>query len=210
MSIMAIVNQHIHQALMEYSSDGKYLELLKAKTEYFQLTGNVNEDDEEYESRMSCFNEWFLFQYAPDHGGPSIMGLYLQNNQVEPQLALALLNINYSLFEFVKVNYKNRIILEDILHGNDITLAHNHEDIAFVPKDFFVGRVFTFQNQSYLLQGKCLFPMEVKSICKKQAKKIRKLKDIQSEVAFLMSLESLKTKWTRYGHINVTKIFTFA
>lgn len=205
----SILRNHIDAALTEYSQGDHFLELLHAKTEYFHLTGTVNEEDEEYESRMNCFNDWYIFQYYLKNKNSIVIKDYLRNKQLDPEITNALNSVNYSLFEYSKRNFKNQIILEDVLHDQKIMLPVNHEIVALVPKDFFIGRVLTYNDESYLLKGTCIFPMDVKSICRKQSKKIRKLKNPEAEVAFLLTLESLKTKWSRYGHIAVNKIFTF-
>ena len=47
--MMTAIFDHLEKALMEYSQGEHFLGLLKAKSEYFQLTGTVNEDDDDFE-----------------------------------------------------------------------------------------------------------------------------------------------------------------
>ena len=71
------------------------------------------------------------------------------------------------------------------------------------------GRTLSLDDQSYLLSGICILPREVRSLLTKQCKKVRKQKDPNKEVEFLLRVEFLKTKWRRYGHIEASKIFVF-
>jgi hypothetical protein len=76
--------------------------------------------------------------------------------------------------------------------------------------DVFTGRVIKYRGESYLLKGVCILPQGVKSILKKQSKRVRKLNSFEEELRFLLQLESLKTKAMHYSHIDPAKIFIFS
>lgn len=199
----------LEEALLECSKGDYFLELLNAKKEYFHLTGLIDEEDQEYESRMNCFNDWYLFQYRPKGGPLTVIQHYANQKKLDEELVAAFNSCSYSLYEYVKVNMKNQMVLMDVLHQKKIILSTNHQEVALVPKDLFIGRVITYQNNDYLLRGTCVLPQDAKSICRKQTKKVKKLDDKEAETTFLITLESLKTRWIRYGHVSVSKIFTF-
>ena len=59
-----VIKGHMEKALIEFSKDDHLETLLEAKREYFSLTGQANEDDEDFESRMNSFNDWYILQFV--------------------------------------------------------------------------------------------------------------------------------------------------
>jgi len=205
-----IIEEHLEKAREKYTSGVHYETLIEARKEYFEITGQVNEEDDDYESRMNAFNDWYLLQFVSRRGTRTVIKEYLTQNTIEDNVSKSLLTLNHSIFEFGDMNFSKKLILKDILHDNKIKLPITHPQLGLIKSDLFIGRVITYNEENYLLSGLCTLPKQVKSIIAKECKKIRKLKDPMREVEFLLKLESLKTKWRRYGHIDVTKIFIFA
>lgn len=197
------------KALSFYTSEDHYDYLLKAKDEYFSLTGSLNEDDDEYETKMNCFNDWYLSLFKPRGKELTLWQEYAKEKELSDNLFETFSRPNYSLFEFLKFNFKKQVVIKDILHGKKLTLPKDHRPVGLIPGDLFVGRTLEFNGEPYLMHGLCLFPSDVKSVLTKEAKKIRKLSDLKEEEGFLLSLEKLKTKWKSYGHIDINKIFVF-
>ena len=102
---MNIVQDEFDKILSVYTSDQYYDELKAAKDSFITRTGKIDEESEEYESRMNSFNHWYIFDYEREDGSHFI-DKYLENNSND--LALSLKNINYSLFLFKKINYLNK------------------------------------------------------------------------------------------------------
>jgi len=205
---MNIISTHIEKIIETYTQDTYYEDMKKAIDFYVEKTGKMNEESEEYESRMNSFNDWFIFNYRLGDGS-RIIDQYMLDQTLEDEISKSLHNVNYSLFLFQKINYRKQIVINDILHGKKFSLAKDNETIALVEDDLFIGRVVELNGQSYLLSGICLLPRNVFSILKKQSKKIRKLNNQQEEENFLLQLEHLKTKSLQYGHVEADKIFTF-
>ena len=206
--MLEIVNEHLDKVLSLYTQGSHFDELKSAKEKYFSLTGKLDEDKEEFESRMNCFNDWYVFQYRHNDGSKVIED-YIRTNHLDVELSQALLNVNHSLFEFSKVNFRKQIVLHDILHDEKIVLVKNHPTISLMEGDVFTGRVIKYKGDYFLLRGVCILPQGVKSILKKQSKKVRKLNSFEEELNFLLQLENLKTKATHYSHIDPAKIFIF-
>lgn len=205
---MNFIDEHIDKILKLYT-EGDYYELLKkAKTKYIELTGKMDEDASEYEARMNSFNDWFIFNYRRDDTR-RVIDDYIQDHQVDNDLAKSFHNTNYSLFHFVKINFRKQIILKDVLHNEKIVLRKEDCQLALLEDDIFVGRLVAYKNKNYLLRGVCTLPRETLGHLKKQARKIRKLNSTEEEEKFLLTLEKLKIKSLNYGHINSEKIFVF-
>jgi len=205
---MNIIQKIVDDILATYSSGSNY-EIMKASMDHFiSKTGKIDEEADEYESRMNSFNDWFVFNHRLDNG-QRIIENYLEKNKLDDDLKSSLLNTNYSLFLFSKINFRKQVIIEDVLHSNKFSLAKDNGILALVESDIFVGRVVSYKEENYLLNGLCTIPREVYSVLKKESKKIRKLNDSNEEEAFLLNLERLKSRSIQYGHIESNKIFSF-
>lgn len=207
--MLDIVHNHLDKVLELYTQGQFFSELKEAKENYFALTGKLDEDKDEFESRMNSFNDWYIFQYRQKDGS-KVIEEYIRNNELEEELSQALLNVNHSLFEFSKINFRKQVVLKDILHDEKIILNKDHPSISLMEGDVFTGRIIKYKGDIHLLRGICILPQGVKSILKKQSRKIRKLNSFDEELQYLLQLESLKTKAMHYSHIDPSKIFIFA
>lgn len=199
----------LEKVLTHYSSGNFYDNLLQAKEDYFIKTGKAFEEDEDYESRMASFNDWYVLQYKPDESGKTYFEQYLDSHEVLPELVEAIRQTNHSLFEYQGTSFRGQHVLKDILHDTKVTLAKTHSTPSMVKGDVFIGRTTFYRDENYLYNGLRIMPKEAKSSMKKECKKVRKLDNKELELELLFFIESLKTKWQRYGHVDVAKIFVF-
>jgi hypothetical protein len=204
-----LLKEHFLKALDIYTQGVHYDTLLEAKKEYFTITGQANDDDDDFEARMNSFNEWYVLQFISMRGTRTVISDYLINYSIDDVLAKSLSSVNYSLFEYVGKNLRGFDTLYDMLHDKKITLPKGESLPSIIKDDLFVGRVLNYETQNFLLQGLSVIPKDVRAILKKECKKVRKLKNPSEELKFLLKIESFKTKWIRYGHVDATKIFKF-
>lgn len=205
---MNVIEEHIEKVLEVYTRDDYYKSLLDAKEEYFQLTGKLNEDAPDFESRMSSFNDWYVFNYHREDDR-RIIDDYVQDNSLSEDLAQSFYNVNYSLFHFVKYDWKKRAVIKDILHSKKLVVERTGMTSALVPDDLFISRSIEYQGKVFFMRGICILPRDVLGILKKESKKIRKLNNNVEELKFLLQCEKLKTKSMNYSHIAAEKIFSF-
>jgi hypothetical protein len=206
--MLDIIHGHLDKVLSLYTEGQFLLEIKEAKEKYFSITGKLDEDKDEFEAWMNSFNDWYIFHYCQKDGS-KVIEEYIRNNKIDEELSQSFLNVNHSLFEFNKSSFRKQLILKDILHDEKIILKKDHPTISLVEGDVFTGRVIKYRGESYLLRGVCILPQGVKSILKKQSKRVRKINSFEEELRFLLELESLKTKAMHYSHIDPTKIFIF-
>lgn len=206
---MNIIEKHIEKIMDHYTSGDKYELLKSAKEYYITNTGKIDDETDEYESRMSSFNDWFIFNYRRDDGR-RIIDDYINDFNIDDDLAKSFHNTNYSLFSFAKYNFKKQMVLKDILHNDKYVVHKDQKNIGLVPEDLFVGRVISYNKDNYVLRGMCTLPGNVISKLKKESKKIRKLNSQIEEEKFLLKLEQLKTKSLQYSHLDVNQIFVFS
>ena len=141
--------------------------------------------------------------------GQSFFEQYVSGHEVLDELVEAINLTNHSLFEYTGTSFRGQHVLKDFLHDSKVTLAKNHSAPSMVKGDVFIGRTTFFKEEHYLFNGLRMMPKEARSAMKKEARKVRKLNDKGQELDYLFFTESLKTKWQRYGHVDVNKIFVF-
>ena len=203
------LNRYLEQALLEYSTGDHLDTLLEAKKEYFSITGQANEDDEDYESRMTSFNDWYLLQFVSKSGTRTIMKDFIKKYDIPEKFRESLLNVHYSLYEYGGTNFKGRDVLKDIHYNRKFVLPKSNHKLPLIKSDIFLGRILSVEETHYLLDGICVLPKDVKSILKKESKKVRKMDDNFEDNKFLLNVEACKNKWLRYSHIDISNIFQF-
>ncbi|MBL6988383.1 MAG: hypothetical protein ISR65_01320 [Bacteriovoracaceae bacterium] len=203
------LREHLEKALKEFSTGAYYQVLIEAKQEYTKLTGQINDDDDNYGLRISTFSDWYLLQYRPQNSSSLIISDYLLRNKVAPDLYETFLNVNYSLFSYTGTNYKKQVTLKDILHNKKIILPKDHPQVTLIKGDLFTGRLLEYNDKFHLLNGIYILPQETKGILEKQCRKIRKLKDRSAESVFLYKTEYFATKNKHYGHLQIPQIFIY-
>lgn len=195
-------------AMDKYSSQDHLENILAAKEEYFELTGNLSDVDEDYESRMNGFNYWYLTQRGCEQGETLIQS-FLGQEDLSDDLKEAILNINHSLFEYKGLSFTKKHTFKDILHDKKFHIPRDKFHLQLIKDDIFIARTIEVENEVFLLNDISVLPQDIRSILVKESKKVRKLQDKNRDLQFLMAVEKLKTKWRRYGHIDPKKIFKF-
>lgn len=203
---MNIIQDEFDKVLSLYTTDEYYEELKSAKEAFINKTGKIDEESDEYESRMNSFNHWYIFDYERADG-TQFIDKYLSSHQGD--IAGSLSEVNYSLFHFKKINFRKQIIISDVLHSQKFILAKENGQLPLVEDDLFLGRAAKYGDEWYLLNGIVTLPREVYSVLKKESKKVRKLNNTSEELGFLLNLERLKNRSLQYGHVDSSKIFNF-
>lgn len=202
------LSYYIENALAFYTQD-EYIEVsIKARKFFFELTGRIAEAEENFETKMDLFNDWYLFHFIPSRSNQTLIKSYLEKTQLEDEKALSLININYSLFEFIKIK-KNFGILKDLLHSKKIYLRTQAKDFSFMEGEVLVGRSYSYEKEDFFLKGLWVVPAESKKLIKKEAKKIKKLKNQEEEKKFLLKIEKCLTTQLHFKHVPLTQIFQF-
>lgn len=202
------VQNEFDHILQSFTQEKFYEELKLAKEQFISKTGRIDEESEEYESRMNSFNHWYVFDYVREGGG-TFIEKYLKENKEESEIKNSIANVKYSLYLFSKINFRKQIIIKDVLHSEKHILAKEHGPLPLVEDDLFLARSAEYQGEFYLLNGVVLLPREVYSVLKKESRKVRKLNNSTEELGFLLNLERLKNRSIQYGHIDSSKIFSF-
>ena len=159
--------------LLEYSCQAEFSEQMQVARDLHSLaTGKVNDDDPFYESRMSCFQEFFLFDYrlADVFSGATVFELFLLNAQTSlpmPQLCQfeQLRSFHHSLFRVEKIK-DNCLFVLDLLVGERIQVWQlpHFSFYVFDAGNLIQGRTVHFGGRTYFTGAFIFHPKEVNDL----------------------------------------------
>ena len=93
-----VIKEHLNNALDTFSQ-GKYLDdMLEAKKVYFEVTGIANEEDDDYESRMNSFNDWYVLQFQSSRSARTVIKEYIVQNEVDDTIKKFFVELQFFLF----------------------------------------------------------------------------------------------------------------
>ncbi len=206
--------KHIDAALNEFSGKEFFDDLVRAKHEFARLTGVIDEEDEEYESRMDTFNIWYLFDYS-HNGQLPVMERYIALHGLAEDISNVLRSVHSSLFEYCGENLRRRLSLKDLVGKRKLLLEKGHEKPGLLKGDIFVGKIFTSGEDHFLLPVYCLMPENSFAAINKQIKQMKKsagekaVLPKEQIVSFLMKTVHLRNRYRRFTHVDPKKFFIY-
>lgn len=184
-------------------------DILKAKEEFWKLTGKVHADESYFEMRMSAFFDWYIFDR--NLGWQTHLENLLAHGSAlsddEKSTYKGFLNNIHSIFtvkEITPGGMKIRDLFTKIyyyLNGNDASLG-------FYKDAVFEGRIFPYKGGFYLSPSLCFHPKDSKEIIKHVLKMARKAGDANI-LPLIHRLAHMNLKWETYRNIKVKDIYKF-
>ena len=200
---------HLDRALNSYTNEEYRDTLIEAKNDFFKITGNINEDDDDYDLRMHSFNDWYLTQFCLPREKRTPIADYILKEDVEEDVANVLLNVKQSIFQFTGEKRNGAAIFKNLKEGRKLVVKDKTIAPMFLKGDIFLARYYEFPKEVVFLPGVCVLPIEVKKVICSALKKVGFTKSKRDEQNLLLKMEYLKTKSKRYSHLAIDKIFTF-
>ncbi|TDJ03668.1 MAG: hypothetical protein E2O68_09605 [Deltaproteobacteria bacterium] len=192
------IRENFDKAILNYSKDKFKGVYLKAKDEFFDLTGSIHADHENFEQRMNSFYEWYFFNYSES----KILKDYTAKDSFFK-------DFKYSIFEFSGKNLRGRCVFKDFIGKDKVLLPKGVMPPGLTKDDIIVGRFIALEEGHYLLPGFFILPGKVKSILKREARRIAKINDVDKKEEFLLKIETLYNRWRSYNHLDPAKIFVY-
>ena len=199
---------YVKRAIKALSSNEKILKrLMYSRKIYEDLTGKLDEDDPEYESRMLNFNEWFLFDFLTDEQQYPFMIEFL-NCLDEPvdDIKELVSGVRYSFFECRKSTIGLGGILEDFLKGKKYRVPLNCLPFNLLSRELFTGRIIGINGEVFLFEGIRWLPKEIKALARAKAKRIRNQGVPSVERSFVFSLEMASTRCRQFKHLSPAEV----
>tara|TARA_B100000686_G_scaffold71016_1_gene76777 strand:+ start:244 stop:1119 length:876 start_codon:yes stop_codon:yes gene_type:complete len=154
-------------------------QIFEAKKSYQKETGEIYEDDKSYNTRMTLFLEWYLFDNYQEQSSKNILEVLLEENP-ESWNADQIKNFNnfneniQGLFLVKKVKGDSVKVLN--LFTNQIHLVQEKDSgLIFRKNNIFQGRIIYFQNQYYFTGNFCFHPEKTHKFIIPEVKNIEKI-----------------------------------
>lgn len=203
---------YLDQLITHASTEERKPDLLAAKAEYFQRTGEVFEDDKQFEMRMASFLDYYLFdRKRPGIGRtPAEEFLALRAAAKDPAEAAfrSFTETLHGLFEVRKV-LPGTIRLRELFSGKDHDVTERRHPVGLEKGDILEARLIPFDGALVFSAAFCFHPREAVKAIKKEVK--RRKKDLPDEPPVSLTWEAAKRamKTERYRQIAVEKIYDF-
>lgn len=205
---------HAFRSLLEnmskFSSDKRFEKMAReANGIYEAKTGSIYTDDQQYETRMTSFLEWFLFTQPGSEDGQTVLDVYRDELARGSDLELAMIDAIKAHIQdvFLVKSAKNGKIKATALYANKNFIIRDEERAGLLRKgDIFEGRIIRFENNWYLTNGLCPHPSGSLKFIKSEMKRIRKNEEEGIE-EFLFALNSMSVRYERSRQIDVKEIY---
>ncbi|MFZ5469641.1 MAG: hypothetical protein ACOZIN_09405 [Myxococcota bacterium] len=195
------------------STDDKKAALVDSRAEYQRLTGEVFEDDKQFEMRMASFLDWYLF----DRPNPATDKTPAQEfyaaavREGPPERAAAFRAFTetvHALFEVRKLG-KGLVRLRELFSGKDYDVSERRQLAGLEKGDLIEARLIPFGGTYVFSAAFCCHPKGAfKAILKEMKRRKKKEPDRPSrELVYECAKRSLKAD--RYRQIAVEKIYDF-
>jgi hypothetical protein len=204
---------YLDQLIAFASSEQRKADLLAAKSDYFQRTGEVFEDDKQFEMRMASFLDFYLFdRKRPESGKTPAEELLEQKSHVpDPDAAAAFRSFAetvHGLFEVRKVK-PGTIRLRELFSAKDYDVTERRHTVGLEKGDVLEARLIPFDGALVFSAAFCFHPREAVKAIKKEVK--RRKKELPETPPVELTWEAAKRamKAERYKQIAVEKIYDF-
>ncbi len=198
--------------ILTYFAESHPSQMARVKAAFFEVTGEVYEDDTFLESRLQSYLEWFLFHSLFENGPLTPIEHYVHyvatTEDPDDRATLdALCHVRYSLFEFKKhVPKRDVVVLYDWVTKEKLEVTERRSMAGFAKGDLFEARLMEKFGQFFFLTSFLQYPNEANRWLKKQIKALHK-QGVTDFRPFLLTLQRLWTQKQRYAHVPVKRVF---
>ncbi len=151
-------------------------EVYKAREQYNSVVGEVYEDDQSYEERMSHFLEWYTFDR--NFTGKTISPLldFVEKKRKHlpkesHQELMDLVKNIHGLFKIKKIS-RDYVVVYDFFTNRKHKVMEKESQLVFRKNDLFEGRIIPSSNSQCFTGVYCFHPQKSEKFIKKEVKKL--------------------------------------
>ena len=186
-------------------------ELVAARKEFFDLTGEIFEDDKQFEARMAALLEYFIFDRARENGLAPAAELYAQVLKDSPPdraaAFRAFTETVHGLFEVRKLG-TGFVRLRELFTALDFQVTERRQLAGLTRGDVLEARLIPFAGTLWFSSAFCWHPRGAVPSILKEVKR-RKKKGAALPAEFLADCARRSLKADRYRNIAIEKIYEF-
>ncbi len=186
-------------------------EVRLAKIEFFENSGVLDENAENFEIRMSQFFDWYFFTrdmkgYAKTPLESVHMARELRFSEDELLLLENLKLTRHGLFEFMKIK-GSEIFIKDLLKNEKIIIKDSPWTFGFDEDEIFEARLIPNKDSFIFTKGFCFHPKEAKKYILNEIKRHRKDPDLNPD-DMMLKLIKMRYRFERYRHVKADMIYS--
>lgn len=186
-------------------------EVKKAKSEFFDNAGILEENSPQFELRMSQFFDWYFFSRELSGYNKSPLAIAHQSRELrltpEEEVRLEKLRSHrHGLFEFIKIKDSN-IYLKDLFKNEKLIVKESPWTFGFSSDEIFEARMIPFEDSYVFTKGFCFHPEDAKKFILSEVKRHRKDPDLDQEL-MMLRLIKMRYKFERYRHVDIKMIYS--
>lgn len=207
-------SQYMDPVVELFTTGDYYREVYEAKLEYFEKTGVIYEEDEEFEQRMCIFMDWYLFDRdLPGVDLPPIRYYFKQYRSRWTEEEVAVYSDFCSTIHSVfcvkgAPFFGSGLLVYDLFSKKSYRVMSSGINQGFTRGDIFEARLILFRNQYHFSKGFCFHSSEVKSFILNEIKKIR-YQGKARQTKLILQLSAMKLRFLRYPHIDIHHLYQF-
>ncbi len=196
--------------LTKFASDSRFQEsATRSLRRYEGLIGAIYNDDPYFDSRMTCFLEWFILEEPAADSGDRVLDIYRHERARGSESELAMIdsldNHIHDIF-LVKSVRQGKIKVTALFANRNFTIDDQCLSETINRNEIFEGRIVNLNGAWLLTQGMCHHPSAALKFVKAEMKRIRKTSE-DGPGEFIFRLGSMLTRWRRARNISINEIY---
>ncbi len=206
------MNELIDRLITFFTSERFQDEVAQAKKVFFDESGVMDEENQDFEMRMTQFLEWYLFTRPLSKVGitPAYYALQLPDFQMtaeeRPQFE-KLAGTRHSIFEFLKIRGED-IYVKDLFLNKKIVIPNSPINIGFSREEFFDARLVPDGENFQFSRAFCFHPEDASKYILSEIKRIKKSGKPGEDEAFMLRLLKMRYKYEQYRHLKLEYVYT--
>jgi hypothetical protein len=196
--------------LSKMASEERFADKAKEAYEiYTSKVGGIYSEDRSYESRMTLFLEWFIFECQAIQTGESVLEVYkdemARGSDAELNLVAAMKDHVRDVF-LVKSSKAGVIKAQALYENGKYVICDSYRADLFSKGELFEARIVEVDGNWRLTNGFCHHPSAALKFIKEEMKRIRKASGNGLD-EFFFQLAAMSMKLERSRQIEVTQIY---
>ena len=202
------------ESLYAYFVENHPEDLDRAKSEFINLTGQFDDEYENFNVKMDDFRNWFVFFYQYQNT-PFYMLEKIRDIHNFSRFYKSISSGVSSVFQIVKIR-NDRIFLKDLIYKKNYQVADSSHVLSHEEGDYIQTSLFQIAFNEYTMALSVIsHPNDAKSFIQKKIKKLLKSNKKNSEIhlkkdsmALLQELMMMRYQLYKYKQIDVDKIYS--
>lgn len=208
--MITLFDEYFNRITDEFASRDQLTELKKGRKEFFDAIGAVHEEDPFFETYMTAFLEWYIFDRDLANKDLPPIRLFYRNHfkefsDEEKKIYNDFTKFKHSLF-FAKKVKEGLLVLQDLHNNETLKIEGNIVFSGFKNGDIFEATLVPFQGEWRFMKSFCFHPPEAKKFICKEMKKIKNL-ERKILTRTVLKFKKMRLKLERYPHVSAQQIY---